>query len=81
MGTIVGSNIFNLLAIMGIAALVSPTAVQVPESFAFLDFPVMLAAALVVTAYVWVRRPVDRVAGGLMFATYVAYITVLFVTA
>ena len=81
MGTIVGSNIFNLLAIMGVAAVLSPEPVQVPESFAWLDFPVMLAAAVTVTAYVWRSRPMGRVAGIVMSVGYVAYIAVLFITA
>ncbi len=81
MGTIVGSNIFNLLAIMGLASVVSTDGIHVPAGFAWLDFPVMLAAAAAVTVYVWLGRPMGRVAGILMTASYLAYIAVLFATA
>lgn len=79
-GTIIGSNVFNLLAIMGVAALASPWPIEVPPSFQFLDLPVMLAAALVITAFVWLKKPVGRKAGIAFSALYVAYIAVLFAT-
>jgi cation:H+ antiporter len=81
LGTIVGSNIFNLLAIMGIATLVSPTWIEIPWTFPWLDFPVMLVSALVVTFYIWLRRPLGRVAGIIMCGAYVSYVTALFVLA
>ena len=81
LGTIVGSNIFNLLGIMGVAALVSPIWIEIPPSFPYLDFPIMLGAAVVATLYVWLRRPIGRLAGVVMCLAYVAYITVLFVSA
>jgi len=78
-GTLVGSNIFNILAIMGISALVAPEGIPVPLLSLFLDLPVMLAAALLVTAFVWLRRPIGRVAGISMTLGYVAYMTVLLI--
>jgi cation:H+ antiporter len=77
-GTIIGSNVFNLLAIMGVAALASPRAIEVPPSFHFLDLPVMLAAALLITAFVWLKKPVGRKIGIAFSTVYVAYIAVLF---
>ena len=78
-GTIVGSNIFNLLAIMGVAAVASPWPIEVPASFPYLDLPVMLAGALFIAAFVWLRKPIGRKAGIAFTAVYVAYITFLFV--
>jgi len=77
-GTIIGSNIFNLLAIVGVASLVSPFRIQVPESFPYLDLPVMLFAAVLITAFTWLRRPVGRATGIVFTTLYVAYITVVF---
>ena len=79
-GTIIGSNVFNLLAIMGVAALASSRPIEVPPSFQFLDLPVMLAAALVITAFVWLKKPVGRKAGIAFTTVYVTYIAVLFAT-
>lgn len=77
-GTIVGSNLFNILAIMGTAAVIAPSPVGVPGGFFGLDFPVMIGTALVLSVFVWMRRPVGRVAGIAFLVAYAAYITVLF---
>lgn len=78
-GTLVGSNIFNLLAIMGISALVAPEGIPVPPLFPFLDLPVMIAAALVVTTFVWLRRPMGRTVGIILTGAYVVYMGTVFV--
>jgi cation:H+ antiporter len=78
LGTIVGSNIFNLLAIMGAAALVSPTIIPVAPNLALLDFPLMIMAAVVVTLIIWSRRPLSRGAGIILSVTYAAYLTAFF---
>jgi cation:H+ antiporter len=80
-GTIVGSNIFNILAIMGVAALMSPGGIQIPETFPYLDLPVMMAAALVVTVLAWARRPLGRVLGLVLALAYAGYIVTIFVMA
>lgn len=77
-GTVVGSNMFNILAIMGIAAVVAPSPISIPGGFFSLDFPVMLGTALVLSAFVWLKRPVGKVPGIAFLATYVAYIVFLF---
>jgi len=78
LGTAIGSNIFNVVAIMGAAAVTSPMAIPVPPSFLTLDLPVMLAASLVLTGLVWRGRQVGRAAGLLLVAGYAAYVVALF---
>jgi cation:H+ antiporter len=73
-GTLVGSNTFNILAIMGVAATVAPEGVAVPPLFPFLDLPVMLAAALFITVLAWTGRSLRRKAGILLTAGYAAYL-------
>ena len=77
-GTVIGSNVFNLLAIMGVSALASPRPIPVPASFAFLDLPVMLASALAISAFVWLRKPIGRRAGITFSAAYLVYVASLF---
>lgn len=78
-GTIIGSNIFNILAIMGVASLISSDPIDVPRSFPYLDLPVMLVAAFTIAAFAYLKKPVGRKAG-ITFATlYVAYIAVIFI--
>ena len=78
MGTIVGSNVLNILLIMGTVSVVSPVAISIPYTFRVLDFPLMLGSALLVAAYVWRKRAIGRIAGFLMLAVYVTYIAAQF---
>lgn len=76
-GTILGSNLFNVLGIMGVAAIVSPTGMEVPPTFVALDIPVMIVAALALSAFAWLRRPVGRLPGVLFTVAYGVYIAVV----
>jgi len=80
-GTLVGSNIFNILAIMGAAALVAPGGIAVPPIFPFLDIPVMLAASLFITVIVWMGRPLGKKAGIVLSVSYLTYLGVLLILA
>lgn len=80
-GTVVGSNIFNVVAIMGAAAAVSAEPVSVGGRVLVLDLPVMLAAAGVLVSFVWMRHPIRRPAGVALLLGYVAYVSVLLLTA
>jgi len=77
MGTIIGSNLFNILGVMGVAALVTPFPIRVPDSFANLDLPVLLGASLVLVLFAWLRKPMVRVVGGILVLSYVIYVGVL----
>lgn len=77
LGTIVGSNIFNLLGILGVGALASSRPISVPAAFASLDFPIMLGSAILLTVFVCLRRPIGRTTGILFLLAYLAYIVML----
>jgi cation:H+ antiporter len=76
-GNIVGSNMFNLLAVIGIAGVIAPMPALAPEVLTR-DWPVMMAmtALLFVTAYGF-RGPgrINRLEGALLLSAYVAYNT------
>jgi cation:H+ antiporter len=73
-GNVVGSNIFNLLAVLGASCVLSPEAgMPVHASYLLLDFPVMLAAAAICIPVFVTGRTISRMEGGLMLAAYVAY--------
>ncbi|MBC7357386.1 MAG: calcium/sodium antiporter [Desulfacinum sp.] len=81
-GNVVGSNIFNLLAILGVPATILPLQVS-PEAF-HRDFPVMLLATLLLwpVCRSWKtgrRGRVNRLEGGALLAGYLGYMTYLFV--
>ena len=70
-GNIVGSNIFNVLFILGVTALVHPIAV--PPGIASFDIWVMLGATALLILFACTRWRISRMEGGVLFAGYVAY--------
>jgi cation:H+ antiporter len=76
-GNIVGSNIFNLLAILGFAAMVSPDGVQAAARAVTVDLPVMVAAALVCYPMFATGHRVARGEGLLLLAGYLVYTALL----
>ena len=70
-GNVVGSNLFNLLCILGITATVRP--VTFPE-IAMTDLGVMLAMTFLLVPLLWTRRTLSRIEGGVLLAGYLAYV-------
>ncbi len=75
LGNILGSNIFNLLFILGVAGLFGR--IDIPPQVLALDFWVMLAAALVLAPFLWAERAVGRLAGLVLLLGYSGYIWAL----
>ena len=75
-GNVVGSNIYNVLGILGLTALVHPLAV--PPEIAHFDIWVLLGSAAALLYFMIVGRTIGRVAGGLLLAGYAAYVAWLF---
>ena len=75
LGNVIGSNIFNLLAIIGIASLVGP--IPVDPQFLALDFWVMLGASLLLAPIVFGRRDMGRTWGIGLCAAYLVYLAVV----
>ncbi len=75
LGNLVGSNIFNILAVLGITGLVMPLPVESPSLLNF-DFPYLIGVSLLIyPLMVWFGKgTISRWQGGLMFAIYVGYI-------
>ncbi len=78
LGNVLGSNLFNILAIMGVAAVVSPAPIQVPPDFLRFDLLVMLAAAFTLGCFAWTKGSINRASGATLLVGYAAYISVLF---
>ena len=71
-GNIIGSNIFNILGILGITALVLP--LDVPGSIARFDIWVMLGATLALLIVARTGAQIGRAEGAALLAAYVAYL-------
>jgi len=73
-GNVVGSNIFNILGILGISALVKPLATPGIQP---LDLWVMLGFSLLLFPLLWTSRRLVRWEGALLLVAYAAYLAVL----
>jgi len=72
-GNVVGSNIFNILAILGIAATIAPDGIGVAPTAATFDIPVMVAVAVVCLPVLFSGGLIARWEGALFVAGYIAY--------
>ncbi len=74
-GTVIGSNIFNLLAVLGLTAFLAPDVLAIPDDALRLDMPVMLAVSLACLPIFFNGFIIRRWEGAVFFAFYVAYLT------
>jgi cation:H+ antiporter len=73
LGNVIGSNIFNVLGIIGVTTLFDE--IYVSASFFALDIWVMLASALVLTPFVFLNWRISRHFGALFLGTYTLYLS------
>jgi cation:H+ antiporter len=78
LGNILGSNLFNILAVMGLTAMVAPAPIPVPPSFLSFDLLVMMAAAVVLAYLASVKGYIGRRSGLVLLASYALYMVILF---
>lgn len=72
-GNVIGSNIFNILAVLGFSAALGPGGISVPESALAFDVPVMIAVAVACLPIFLSDYRIDRWEGFVFFGYYVAY--------
>jgi cation:H+ antiporter len=75
-GNVIGSNIFNIVAILGITASVVP--VRVPMDFFQLEMWAMLTTSVLLVPFILMSWPIGRIAGALMAVSYFAVIAAFF---
>ena len=72
-GNVVGSNLFNLLCVLGLASLVSPLPINVSANALAFDFPVMIAVAVACLPIFFAGYCIKRWEGALFVAYYAIY--------
>ena len=72
-GNAVGSNLFNLLLVLGVCSLASAQGIAVPTAALRFDLPVMLAVAFVCLPIFFSGYRIARWEGALLFGYYIAY--------
>ena len=76
LGNVIGSNIFNILFVLGIAATISPVAFIMEN---VIDIIILVAMSAVVWIMAWTKQKINRKEGIvmlLMYAVYLVYICI-----
>ncbi|MDH5654443.1 MAG: calcium/sodium antiporter [Spirochaetia bacterium] len=80
-GNAVGSNIFNLLSVMGAAAIFTPGGIDVDPGALSVDIPVMIAVAIACLPVFMADHTITRFRGGLFFGYFIFYVAYLIISA
>lgn len=78
-GNILGSNLFNLLAVMSMPALIAPSVIE--DTTLFMDYPVMLGLTLAMLIVALPRKGqavITRTEGALLTLSFVSYMVLLY---
>jgi cation:H+ antiporter len=80
-GNVVGSNIFNIMGVLGFASIVAPTGIEVSTAVIGFDIPVMIAVALACLPIFFTGGVISRQEGALLLGHYMAYTLYLILAA
>lgn len=80
-GNVVGSNIFNILGVLGISAVAAPQGLAVAPAMIVFDIPVMIAVAVACLPVFFTGHLIARWEGALFVAVYAAYTVYLILAA
>jgi len=73
-GNVIGSNLFNVLGVLGLSAAVAPGPVGVSPAALALDVPAMIGASVLAWIFLATGRRVNRPEGAVFLAGYVGYV-------
>ena len=77
-GNIIGSNIFNILFVVGLASVFSPSVMPYGQAF-IIDTIVAIAAAVILGLLVIRKKELSRIGGVIMLVAYAVYFAYIFV--
>lgn len=80
-GNVIGSNIFNILAVLGLSGIVSPSGIAVSSQVLYFDLPVMVVTAAACLPIFFTGSRISRGEGMLFLGGYLAYTAFLIATA
>lgn len=79
-GNVVGSNLFNILVVLGLTAVVAPSGIPVPKSALTFDLAVMTVVSFACLPIFFTGHRIDRWEGGLFLGYYLAYLLFIVLT-
>lgn len=80
-GNVVGSNIFNMMGVLGVASVVAPSGIEVSPAVSGFDIPVMVVVAFACLPIFFTGGVISRKEGALLLGYYVAYTLYLILAA
>jgi cation:H+ antiporter len=72
-GNVIGSNIFNLMGVLGLAGIVAPRGIEVSKAVVGFDMPVMIAVSVACLPIFFTGRVINRSESVLLLGYYIAY--------
>src|SRR6056297_281033 len=72
-GNVVGSNLFNIMGVLGITSVIAPAGMEVSPAVIGFDLPVMIAVTLACLPMFFTRGVISRLEGGFLLACYIGY--------
>jgi cation:H+ antiporter len=79
-GNVVGSNIFNILVVLGLSSIIAPSGIAVDAAALKFDIPVMIGVAIACLPIFFHNHMISRTNGVFFFLSYVAYLVYLIST-
>lgn len=70
LGNVIGSNIFNILFVLGIAAAISPVAFVMEN---VIDIVILIVMSVMVLLFAWSKQKINRIEGAIMLLSYAGY--------
>lgn len=71
LGNVIGSNIFNILFVLGIAAIISPIGFIMEN---VIDIVILIGMSILVWIMAWTKQKIERKEGILMLLLYAIYL-------
>lgn len=72
-GNVVGSNIFNIMAVLGISSVIAPAGIAISEAVIAFDLPIMIVVAFACIPIFFTGGVIRRYEGAILLAYYVLY--------
>lgn len=80
-GNVVGSNIFNIMAVLGVSSIIAPSGIEVSAAAIRFDIPIMVVVAFACLPIFFTGGIISRMEGALLFFYYIAYTLYLILAA
>jgi len=75
-GNIIGSNLFNILSVLGFVSFIHP--LNVPLEIMFLEIPFMIAFGVILFPIALMKQPIPKFSSGVLLTGYIYFIFLLF---